>query len=183
MSYDLSGGITPEQMKNLNELERREFARLHKDKWYLDLKPNIKRVVDAYPPFYVYRLKDTGHLAFIHSYDDKKEDIEVPVSITIKVTAQYNSDLVADRMIDFVPPEALERIMLRRVADVEKLLSSNVKDKLFPKLANRVQAVRESNKQRRNRLKEEAKWKAENKTQVSMSQPGMPTEILKLPPL
>ncbi len=180
MSYDLTGGITPEQMSKLNELERREFNRLNNDKWYRDLKPNIKKVVDAFPPFYVYRLKDTGHLGFIYSYEDKKDDMEVPVSVTMKLTPQYNSDLVAERLIAFVPPEALERIMLRRVADMEQIISTGVKDRLMPKLANRVQAVRESNSKRRTRLREEAKWKAENKTQISMSQPDVPL-ILKPP--
>lgn len=158
MSFDLNQEITPEQISRLNELERREWDKLTKDKWYLDLKPTIKKAVNHFPPFYVYKLKDTGHLGFIHSYDDKKDDEQYPITVTMRLTPQYNKDLVVERLIGFVPLEALERVMLRRVADTEKIISSGIRDIVMPALANREQALRKSQNTRNEKRKEQLGW-------------------------
>ena len=112
--------------EQLTDIERREWQKVFNTKWYQQVLPGkVKELVKTHPPFYIYDLKGTGHIATIHSYHDSKEDPDaVEPFMTVMLLPKYNREFLVERGIWGVPPRALERIELRCIADAEQIVST-----------------------------------------------------------
>lgn len=106
------------------ELERKEWLKVFRSKWYLELPERIKQIVKQYPPFFTYKLKSTGHLAIIKEFGDDKEDHEAPVFVVVKLLPKYNQDLIFERDLWGVPLSDLEHVEMRMITDMKKRVTS-----------------------------------------------------------
>jgi hypothetical protein len=52
--------------------EEEVLNKLKKSKWYKELSDVVRKRVDAYPPTKKYRMKQTGRIVTIVSYDEEK---------------------------------------------------------------------------------------------------------------
>lgn len=133
----------PEELQSkLNELERREWIKLTNHQWYRELSPRVRAIVNHFPPFYIYMMKDTEQFVYITQYHEKKEDQEQPVMLEVKLDEQYNKNLIVQRLI-LIQPEVLERIELRSIVDTESMVAQQKQAVQMPGLKNRNQALRE----------------------------------------
>lgn len=152
----------PDQIRKLNELERREFQKMLKDEWYLQQPEKIQRTLRTHPPFMLYRLKDNEMLVTINEYMDSKSDPAFPVVMQVQAHPDFNRFLMQIHQYDFVPQEALQAIALRSVAQMEGIMNTQRSETMRQiKLANRAQAMRRAQKAEKNAFGEKNKWQAE----------------------
>jgi len=111
--------LTPQQEEQLNELERREFNKLKNDKWFCELNAKVRVAVWEKPPFYLYEMHGTGHIATILQYIENKEDAEAPITVEVSIHPEWNRATITEHRIWGVPLDQLKPVMLRSVARME----------------------------------------------------------------
>ncbi len=111
-----------EILEKLTERERYEWTRFLESDWYMHLPQRLKEFAISLPPIYLYRLRE--HLVEIYQYDEEKEDIRAPITVTVSIKPEWNSQYIFERKVRFVPSEELQRDELVRVARLQKLISS-----------------------------------------------------------
>jgi hypothetical protein len=114
----------------LNHFERESYEILANDPWFKQIAaaPRILLAVLQYPPFYLYKMKSTGHHAFIKSYEEAKKGYKDryakgEITVTLELKSIWNQDLLYERMIRFCPLKDLERLQHRKIAERERLVS------------------------------------------------------------
>lgn len=145
----------PLQLDKMGELERREMVKLHKSDWYIQLYGPFKRMVDANPPHYVYRVKDTDELCYISSYMVGKDGNPDILEITIDL--KYNPNNLTVKKV-LITSQVLERVGLRSVASMERLIAKNTINARLTDLKNRNQALRKTRKHEANVREAQHDW-------------------------
>lgn len=124
-----------------SDLEREEWLKLFNHPWYQKLPERLKKLVKERPPFYLYKMRSTGHFAIIQSYNEDNKDDSAELIITVKLKPEHNSAFVFEREIFGVPKRDLEPFKLIRVARVMDIISgaqSNMKRLINPRDRNDV---------------------------------------------
>ena len=70
------------------------------DEWKSSRPQVIKELCDRFPPYNLYRLKSTGQLVTLHSYNENG-------TVTVNVTGEYNL-VMFERRVFGVPVDNLE---------------------------------------------------------------------------
>jgi hypothetical protein len=83
-------------------------VRVQDSKWYKSRPPYVKQKIDAYPPNKFYRLKSTGQIAWIASYEEREKG--QCTTCKVNVTRRYNPEVITERTVFGVPFEDLEEI-------------------------------------------------------------------------
>lgn len=112
-----------EELAKLPDNERREWLTMLSISWFRELPELVQQAAIHRPPFYLYKLRSTGHLVSIKKYDQNKTNDE-DIKIVVVVSPDFNKEFVFERELWGVPAEELEKIKLLSVAKMEKLLSS-----------------------------------------------------------
>lgn len=123
MSYG-ERALTPEQWQKMEAVEQREWDKLCASKWYNEeISERVKLAVKQVPPFKLYRLVSTGHLVKIQQYDEKKNDENEPITVTVVASPEYNSEIkIAAQGMFGVPLGELQPVGLLYVLSLEKRL-------------------------------------------------------------
>lgn len=72
--------------------------------WVAVRPDNVRRVVERFEPWSLYRMKSTGHRVTIHSFD---EHLDGRVTLKVDVTGQFNR-ILHDRRVFGIDPDDLE---------------------------------------------------------------------------
>jgi hypothetical protein len=88
--------------------EEEVLNKLKKSKWYKELSDVVRKRVDAYPPTKKYRMKQTGRIVTIVSYDEEKNG--GCNSVTVDISHDENNRLLFERQVFGVKFEDLEAI-------------------------------------------------------------------------
>lgn len=114
--------LTVDQWSRLDSIEQKEWNKLCSSKWYLaEISERVKKAVISKPPFKMYRLVSTGHIVAITKYEEKKNDDQEPITVTVVAHPDYNADLkVAAQGMFGVPLHELHEIGLRCVMRAQK---------------------------------------------------------------
>lgn len=130
-----------EVSNNVSDLERGEWQKLFNHPWYQKLPERLKKLVKERPPFYLYKMRSTGHFVTIHSYNEDKFDDNAELVITVKLKPEHNKEFVFERELFGVPKRDLEPFKIMAVARVMDIISgarSNMKRLINPRDRNDV---------------------------------------------
>jgi hypothetical protein len=98
-------------MKTTKKTQMSEEAvikKLQQSAWYKALSEKVRKRVDAYPPTKKYRMKTTGRIVTLVSYDeDKNGDCN---SVTVDLSRDDNPSLLFEREVFGVEFDELEPI-------------------------------------------------------------------------
>ena len=81
---------------------------IRETEWYQTRPPAVQQRIDACPPTQFYRLKTTGQIVPIYSYEVNHQG--ECNTCKVQVLRQYNPEVVLDRTVFNVPFENLEAI-------------------------------------------------------------------------
>lgn len=119
-----------EQKNELTEFEKESYEDLANHPWFRSLAstPRIMLAVLQCPPFYLYKLKSTGHHVQIKSYEIAKKGykdryLQGEIGVTISIKQVWNQDLFAEREVAFCPLSDLERLQHIKMAQMVRLVS------------------------------------------------------------
>jgi hypothetical protein len=88
--------------------EEEVIEKLRKSDWYKSLSDAVKKRVDAYPPTKRYKMKETGKIVTIVSYDEEKNG--VCNTVTVDISSEDNNFLLFERQVFGVKFEELEEV-------------------------------------------------------------------------
>jgi Ser-tRNA(Ala) deacylase AlaX len=107
----MSSGTIGWSMKATKKTQMSEEAvikKLQQSAWYKALSEKVRKRVDAYPPTKKYRMKTTGRIVTLVSYDeDKNGDCN---SVTVDLSRDDNPSLLFEREVFGVEFDELEPI-------------------------------------------------------------------------
>jgi hypothetical protein len=84
------------------------IKKLQQSAWYKALSEKVRERVDAYPPTKKYRMKATGRIVTLVSYDeDKNGDCN---TVTVEVSQDNNPSLLYERQVFGVEFDELEPV-------------------------------------------------------------------------
>jgi hypothetical protein len=88
--------------------EEAVIKKLQQSAWYKALSEKVRARVDAYPPTKKYRMKATGRIVTLVSYDeDKKGNCN---TVTVEVSRDENPELLFERQVFGVEFDELEPV-------------------------------------------------------------------------
>jgi hypothetical protein len=88
--------------------EEAVIKKLQKSAWYKALSEKVRERVDAYPPTKKYKMKSTGRIVTLVSYDeDKNGDCN---TVTVDVSRDDNPGLLMEREVFGVEFDELEPV-------------------------------------------------------------------------
>jgi hypothetical protein len=88
--------------------EEAVIKKLQQSPWYKALSEKVRARVDAYPPTKKYRMKATGRIVTLVSYDeDKKGNCN---TVTVEVSRDENPELLFEREVFGVEFDELEPV-------------------------------------------------------------------------
>jgi hypothetical protein len=88
--------------------EKAVIKKLQQSAWYKALSEKVKARVDAYPPTKRYRMKATGRIVTLVSYDeDTNDDCH---TVTVDVSRDDNPGLLFERQVFGVEFDELEPV-------------------------------------------------------------------------
>jgi hypothetical protein len=88
--------------------EEAVIKKLQQSPWYKALSEKVRTRVDAYPPTKKYRMKATGRIVTLVSYDeDKKGNCN---TVTVEVSRDENPELLFEREVFGVEFDELEPV-------------------------------------------------------------------------
>lgn len=100
--------MTPEE-------EKEALIELFTGAWYLQLPEIVKKVVEEYPPVYIYRFKNTKKQFFIERIEEPLDKNE-PITFVIQkigkggLIAEMGMGLLDTNKVFGVKPEDIERV-------------------------------------------------------------------------
>lgn len=84
--------------------------RVQDSRWYRSRPPYVKQKIDAYPPNKFYKLKSTGQIVRIASYEERVKG--QCTTCKVNVTKRYNPEVIMERTVFWVSFEDLEEIVV-----------------------------------------------------------------------
>jgi hypothetical protein len=98
--------------------EKAVLEKLKRSTWYKALSEKVRERVDAYPPTKKYRMKATGRIVTLVSYDeDKNGDCN---TVTVDVSRDDNPGLLFERQVFGVEFNELEPAVFIKEAGRDK---------------------------------------------------------------
>jgi len=78
--------------------------------WYQGRPTIVQRRIDEYPPQFLYRKKDTGHVVELYSYDEGEDGLCKTCTILILQKNNDHMRIAMERRVFGVPFDDLERL-------------------------------------------------------------------------
>lgn len=65
--------------------------------WCATRPPKVREVAERFTPWFKYRIKSTGQLCHVFSFDEPENDSD-PVTLTVNVPSEWNPDRLTSLM-------------------------------------------------------------------------------------
>jgi hypothetical protein len=86
---------------------REEFHAPEWEAWLDERPPEIRELAARMPPWFLYRLKSSGHIVTIAAFSEHEAG---PPTLRVHVLRRYNPHILMERTVFGIPPEDLEML-------------------------------------------------------------------------